>query len=135
MEVDAIARLAAGGGLAAGTAVIELAVGCVALLASAPGRAAALPLAAVLLAAGFVSAAAPRRGRARAGARLAKTDELLEAIAGQRTRLIQGDDEVEQRARRLDDYERSPPRPTARSPCSPAPSHAPPSPRAWPGSR
>ena len=106
MEVDAIARLAAGGGLSAGTAAIELSVAAVALLASAPGRAAALPLAAVLVAAGFVAASALRRRRAWASARLSETDELLEAIAGQRTRLIQGDHEVERRARRLGDYAR-----------------------------
>ncbi len=106
MEVDAIARLAAGGGLGAGTAAIELSVAAVALLASAPGRVAALPLAAVLVAAGFIAASALRRRRAWAGARLSETDELLEAIAGQRTRLIQGDHEAERRAQRLDDYAR-----------------------------
>jgi ATP-binding cassette subfamily B protein len=106
MEVDAIARLAAGGGLSAGTAAIELSVGAVALLASAPGRAAALPLAAVLVAAGLVAASALRRRRAWSAARLSETDELLEAIAGQRTRLIQGDHEAGRRARKLDEYAR-----------------------------
>ena len=106
MEVDAIAHLAAGGGLGAVTLAIELGVAAVALAASAPGRAAAIPLAAVLVAASVTSAVAVRRRRAWTTARLSQTDELLEAIAGQRTRLVQGDDDAESRARRLDDYAR-----------------------------
>ena len=39
-------------------------------------------------------------------ARLTETEGLLEAIAGQRTRLIQGDDEIDQRQTRLREYER-----------------------------
>ena len=106
MEVDAIARLAAGGGLGAVTLAIELGVAAVALAATAPGRAAAIPLAAVLVAAGVTSALAIKRRRAWTRARLSQTDELLEAIAGQRTRLVQGDDDAAARARRLDDYAR-----------------------------
>ena len=94
MEVDAIARLAAGGGLGAVTLAIELGVAAVALAATAPGRAAAIPLAAVLVAAGVTSALAVQRRRAWTRARLSQTDELLEAIAGQRTRLVQGDDDA-----------------------------------------
>jgi ATP-binding cassette subfamily B protein len=104
MEVDAVARLAAGGGLSAVTAVIELCVGGVALALSASGRAAAGVLAIVLVAAGAVAAVAVRRRRAWAAARLAQTDELLEAIAGQRTRLIQGDHDASRRARQLEHY-------------------------------
>ena len=106
MEVDAIARLAAGGGLTAVTAAIELGVGAAALLLSASGGAAAAAIAVVLAAAGVVTATAVRRRRVWANARLAETDELLEAIAGQRTRLVQGDHDAQARARRLDDYER-----------------------------
>jgi ATP-binding cassette subfamily B protein len=106
MEVDAIARLAAGGGLSAITAVIELSVAAVALLLSAPGRTAAIPLALVLVASAVLSAASVQRRRAWTSARLAETDELLEAIAGQRTRLIQGDHEAADRAQRLDEYAR-----------------------------
>ena len=106
MEVDAIARLAAGGGLGAVTLAIELGVAAVALAATPPGRAAAIPLAAVLVAAAATSALAVKRRRAWTSARLSQTDELLEAIAGQRTRLVQGDDDAEPRACRLDDYAR-----------------------------
>ena len=106
MEVDAIARLAAGGGLAAITAVIELAVGAVALLASGPGRVAAIAIAVVLALAAVVARASVRRRQAWTSARLAETDELLESIAGQRTRLIQGDHEAARRSARLDDYAR-----------------------------
>ncbi|MGI8683372.1 MAG: ATP-binding cassette domain-containing protein [Mycobacteriales bacterium] len=106
MEVDAIARLAAGGGLGAVTLVIELGVAAVALAVTAPGRAAAVPLAAVLLLAGIATVIAVRRRRAWTTARLTQTDDLLEAIAGQRTRLIQGDHGTEERARRLADYAR-----------------------------
>ena len=106
MEVDAIARLAAGGGLGAVTLTIELGVAAVALASSAPGRAAAIPLSAVLVAAGFTAALAVKRRRAWTSARLSQTDELLEAIAGQRTRLVQGDDDAGPRDRRLADYAR-----------------------------
>ena len=107
MEVDAIARLAAGGGLGAVTVTIELLVAAFALaLSGAPGRAAAIPLAAVLLGAGVATAITVRRRRAWTTARLQQTDELLEAIAGQRTRLIQGDDEAGRRDGQLDDYAR-----------------------------
>ncbi len=107
MEVDAIARLAAGGGLGAVTVTIELLVAAIALaLSGAPGRAAAIPLAAVLLGAGVATASTVRRRRAWTTARLQQTDELLEAIAGQRTRLIQGDDEAGRRDAQLDDYAR-----------------------------
>ncbi len=106
MEVDAIARLAAGGGLGAVTLAIELGVAAVALGSSAPGRAAAIPLSAVLVAAGFTAALVVRRRRVWTSARLSQTDELLEAIAGQRTRLVQGDDDVETRDRRLTEYAR-----------------------------
>jgi len=106
MEVDAIARLAAGGGLGAVTLAIELGVAAVALGSSAPGRAAAIPLSAVLAAAGFTAALAVKRRRAWTSARLSQTDELLEAIAGQRTRLVQGDDDAETRAGRLAAYAR-----------------------------
>ncbi len=106
MEVDAIARLAAGGGLGAVTLAIELAVAGTALALTESGRMAVILLAAVLAVAGVVAAVAVRRRRAWTSARLAQTGELLEAIAGQRTRLIQGDDEAEQRKSALDDYER-----------------------------
>ncbi len=105
MEVDAIAGLAASGGLGAVTLVIELCVGAVALAATQAGRAAAVPVLVVLLIAGLLTVLAVRRRRAWTSARLAQTDELLEAIAGQRTRLIQGDDDVDARSSRLDDYE------------------------------
>ena len=104
MEVDAIANLAAGGGLGAVTLLIELGVASFALASSAPGRAAALPLLAVLVAAGIASALAVRRRVAWTAARLSQTDELLEAIAGQRTRLVQGDDDAARRSRELTAY-------------------------------
>lgn len=106
MEVDAIARLAAGGGLSAVTLAIELAVAGVALALTSAGRAAAIPIAAVLIAATLVTVAAVKRRRLWTTARLAQTDDLLEGIAGQRTRLIQGDDGVSARSARLDDYAR-----------------------------
>ena len=106
MEVDAIARLAAGGGLGAVTLAIELGVAAFALARSRPGRAAAIPLAVVLVAAAITATVAVRRRRAWTAARLSQTDELLEAIAGQRTRLVQGDDEAEERAGRLSGYAR-----------------------------
>jgi ATP-binding cassette, subfamily B, bacterial len=106
MEVDAIARLAAGGGLGVVTLAIELGVAALALAATAPGRAAAIPLAAVLVVAAIVSAIAVRRRRAWTAARLSQTDELLEAIAGRRTRLVQGDDEAGDRERQLREYAR-----------------------------
>jgi ATP-binding cassette subfamily B protein len=105
MEVDAIANLAAGGGLGAVTLLIELGVAAFALASSAPGRAAAIPLAAVLVAAAVASALAVRRRVAWTSARLSQTDELLEAIAGQRTRLVQGDGDAERRGHRLDAYD------------------------------
>ena len=73
MEVDAIARLAAGGGLGAVTLAIELGVAAVALAATAPGRAAAIPLAAVLVAAG-VNVGARGQAPARLDARAAVAD-------------------------------------------------------------
>jgi ABC-type multidrug transport system fused ATPase/permease subunit len=106
MEVDAIARLAAGGGLGVVTLAIELVVAALALAATAPGRAAAVPHVAVLVLAALVSAAAVRRRRAWTAARLSQTDELLEAIAGRRTRLVQGDDEAGDREQRLREYAR-----------------------------
>jgi len=106
MEVDAIARLAAGGGLGAVTLAIELGVAAVALASSAAGRAAAVPLTLVLVAAGVISAIAVGRRRAWTAARLSQTDELLESIAGQRTRLVQGDGDAERRGRRLTRYAR-----------------------------
>jgi len=60
----------------------------------------------VLVAAGFTAALAVRRRRVWTSARLSQTDELLEAIAGQRTRLVQGDDDAAPRDRRLGDYAR-----------------------------
>ncbi len=106
MEVDAIARLAAGGGLSAVTLAIELAVAGVALALSSAGRAAAIPITAVLIAATVATVVAVKRRRLWTTARLAQTDDLLEGIAGQRTRLIQGDDGVSARSARLDDYAR-----------------------------
>lgn len=106
MEVDAIARLAAGGGLGAVTLAIELAVAGVALALTSAGRAAAIPIAAVLIAAAMATTLAVMRRRVWTTARLAQTDDLLEGIAGQRTRLIQGDDAVAARGARLDDYAR-----------------------------
>ena len=60
----------------------------------------------MLLGAGVATTLTVRRRRAWTTARLQQTDELLEAIAGQRTRLIQGDDEAGQRDAQLDDYAR-----------------------------
>ncbi|CAA9510062.1 MAG: Coenzyme F420-dependent N5,N10-methylene tetrahydromethanopterin reductase and related flavin-dependent oxidoreductases, partial [uncultured Solirubrobacteraceae bacterium] len=104
MEVDAIARLAAGGGLGVVTLAIELGVAAFALASTAPGRAAAIPLGGVLVVAAITTAMAVRRRRAWTTARLSQTDELLEAISGQRTRLVQGDDEANERDWRLTDY-------------------------------
>ncbi len=104
MEVDAVGRLAIGGGLDALTSLITLAVAAVALLAVAPGRVAAALMLVVLLAGAATAAVAARRRQAWTVARLGETDELLEAIAGQRTRLVQGDDDAAERESRLARY-------------------------------
>ena len=54
----------------------------------------------------MTTAIAVRRRQAWMSARLTETEGLFEAIAGQRTRLIQGDDEIDQRQTRLREYER-----------------------------
>ncbi len=105
LEVDAVSRLAITGGLGALTAGVEIAVAFVALLAVAPGRPAAALLALVLLAGSATALHAARQRVAWTTARLGETDELLEAIAGQRTRLVQGGDTGDAgRERRLARY-------------------------------
>ena len=105
LEVDAVSRLAIAGGLDALTSLIQLLIGGAALLSVAAGRPAAALLGIVLLAGLGTAALAARRRAAWTTARLGETDELLEAIAGQRTRLVQGDDpNDENREARLSAY-------------------------------
>jgi ATP-binding cassette subfamily B protein len=100
LESDAISVLAVTGGLSAVVAVIEL-VAAMAILAIDPaGRSAAVVLVCWLL----LSAATAWRYLRRRGVwtqhRLVLTEQLLEAIAGQRTRLVQQSAAERQRGER-----------------------------------
>jgi len=77
------------------TAAIQLTLAAIVRLSVPPGRAAAAMMAAILVLAAFTAALAALRRRDWTVARLSETDELLEAVAGQRTRLVQGDEQDE----------------------------------------
>jgi ABC-type multidrug transport system fused ATPase/permease subunit len=89
LESDAISALAVTGGLSVLVAAIEL-IAALAILAIDPaGRPAAIALACWLVLTAVTAGRYLRRRRSWTEHRLTLTEQLLEAIAGQRTRLVQ----------------------------------------------
>ena len=89
LESDAVESLAVSGGLQAGLALIELLLAATVLWLGAAGGALVILLAAVTLATAFVCSAYYRRRAEWSSARLNMTNELVEKVAGHRTRLAQ----------------------------------------------
>lgn len=102
LESDAVDSLAVSGGLQAGLAMIELLLSAGVLWLGAAGGVHVMALAALTLAAVLVAAAYYRQRTRWSIARLELTNELVERVAGHRTRLAQ-----EHPSRWHDDEDRS----------------------------
>ena len=89
LESDAVEALAIGGGLQAGLAIVELAMAAAVLWFGAAGGAHAVLLAGCVAAAAPVAWTYHRRRRSWSASRLAMTHDLVERMAGHRTRLAQ----------------------------------------------
>ena len=106
LESDAVESLAIGGGLQAGLAIIELVLAAGVLWMGAGGAAHVFALFMVVLAATSISAAYYRRRVDWSLARLEMTNQLVERVAGHRTRMAQEDPKEwhQEEDRRLEDY-------------------------------
>jgi ATP-binding cassette subfamily B protein len=89
LESDAVESLAIGGGLQAGLALVELVLSAAVLWLGATGGIHVLLLVALALLTGLAAAAYHRQRASWSMARLAMTHQLVERVAGHRTRLAQ----------------------------------------------
>ena len=89
LESDAVEALAIGGGLQAGLAIVELLMAAAVLWLGAAGGAHLALLVAVVVGTGLSAVAYHRERTGWSVARLAMTNQLVEHVAGNRTRLAQ----------------------------------------------
>jgi len=106
LESDAVESLAIGGGLQAGLSIVELVLSCAVLWLGATGGVHVLLLAAFATATGLAAAAYHRQRTGWSLARLEMTNQLVERVAGHRTRLAQEHPNRwhEEEDRSLEDY-------------------------------